>query len=121
MIIPDGRLNSAPSSLQTVVPFNPIETYKDDFRCISADLRNADSGQSSGSLEIGRPWDAYSDDHPGLMDHLGIQEFLVMGFCIGGPMIHNLLRLAGSASSRLRWCNPVVSALGTRIFSTKTS
>jgi pimeloyl-ACP methyl ester carboxylesterase len=28
------------------------------------------------------------------MDHLGIQEFLVMGFCIGGPMIHNLLRLA---------------------------
>ena len=28
------------------------------------------------------------------MDHLGIQEFLVMGFCIGGPMIHNLIRLA---------------------------
>ncbi len=28
------------------------------------------------------------------MDHLGIKEFLVMGFCIGGPMIHNLLRMA---------------------------
>jgi pimeloyl-ACP methyl ester carboxylesterase len=28
------------------------------------------------------------------MDHLGIREFLVMGFCIGGPMIHNLIKRA---------------------------
>ena len=28
------------------------------------------------------------------MDHLGIDKFLVMGFCIGGPMIHNLIKLA---------------------------
>jgi pimeloyl-ACP methyl ester carboxylesterase len=28
------------------------------------------------------------------MDHLGIGEFLVMGFCIGGPFIWNLLRRA---------------------------
>ncbi|MDA0770840.1 MAG: alpha/beta hydrolase [Chloroflexi bacterium] len=94
LIIPGGGLNSKVSSLQTSVPFNPMERYKDDFRCISADLRNANDGQSSGPLEIDRPWDAYSDDHLGLMDHLGIREFLVMGFCIGGPMIHNLLRLA---------------------------
>ncbi len=80
--------------MKASVPFNPMETYKDDFRCIAADLRNADLGQSSGPLEIDRPWDAYSDDQLGLMDHLGIREFLVMGFCIGGPMIHNLLRLA---------------------------
>ena len=93
-IIPGGGLNSSISSLDTSVPFNPLERYKDDFRCISADLRNADLGQSTGPLEIDRPWDAYSDDQLGLMDHLGIPEFLVMGFCIGGPMIHNLLRLA---------------------------
>ena len=71
-----------------------MERYKEDFRCIGVDLRNANPGQSSGPLEIDRPWDSHSDDHLGLMDHLGIQEFLVMGFCIGGPMIHNLLRLA---------------------------
>jgi pimeloyl-ACP methyl ester carboxylesterase len=94
LIIPGGGLNSSISSLQTAVPFNPMERYKDDFRCISADLRHAAGGQSSGPLEIDRPWDAYSDDQLGLMDHLGIREFLVMGFCIGGPMIHNLIRLA---------------------------
>ena len=94
MIITGGGLNSSIASLDTSVPFNPLERYKNDFRCISADLRNADLGQSSGPLEIDRPWDAYSDDQLGLMDHLGIREFLVMGFCIGGPMIHNLLKLA---------------------------
>ncbi len=94
LIIPGGGLNSTLASLGTSVPFNPMETYKDNFRCISADLRNANLGQSRGPLEIDRPWDAYSDDQLGLMDHLGIQEFMVMGFCIGGPMIHNLIRLA---------------------------
>ncbi len=94
LIIPGGGLNASLPSLETSIPFNPMETYKNDFRCISADLRNANPGQSVGPLEIDRPWDAYSDDHLGLMDFLGIDKFLVMGFCIGGPMIHNLLRLA---------------------------
>jgi hypothetical protein len=31
-------------------------------------------GQSSGPLEIDRPWDAYTDDHLGVMDHLGIDS-----------------------------------------------
>ena len=94
LIIPGGGLNSTVEGLRTSHPFNPLETYKDDFHCIAADLRNANGGQSSGPLEIDRPWDAHSDDQLGLMDHLGIKEFLVMGFCIAGPMIHNLLRLA---------------------------
>ena len=94
MIIPGGGLNSSLASLDTSVPFNPMKTFRDDFRCIAADLRNANGGQSSGPLEIDRPWDAYSDDQLGLMDHLGIEKFGVIGFCIGGPMIHNLLRLA---------------------------
>jgi pimeloyl-ACP methyl ester carboxylesterase len=94
LLIPGGGLNSALSSWQTASPFNPMERYKDDFRCICADLRNANPGLSRGPLEVDRPWDAYTDDQLGLMDHLGIREFLVMGFCIGGPMIHNLIRRA---------------------------
>ena len=94
MIIPGGGLNSSIASLNTSVPFNPMNTYRDDFRVIAADLRNANGGQSTGPLEIDRPWDAYSDDQLGLLDHLGIEKCGVIGFCIGGPMIHNLLRLA---------------------------
>jgi pimeloyl-ACP methyl ester carboxylesterase len=58
-------------------------------------LRNAKGGQSTGPLETGRAWDAYTDDHIGLIDHLGIRQFMVMGFCIGGPFIWNLLKRAG--------------------------
>ena len=93
MIIPGGGLNSTVAGLATH-PFNPLEEFKDEYRCIAADLRNANGGQSAGPLEIDRPWDAYADDHLGLMDHLGILEFLVMGFCIGGPFIWNLLQRA---------------------------
>jgi len=94
MLIPGGGLNSTIAHLKS--PFDAIEEFKGEYRCIAADLRNANGGQSSGPLEIERPWDAYTDDHLGLMDHLGIGEFLVMGFCIGGPFIWNLLRRAPS-------------------------
>jgi pimeloyl-ACP methyl ester carboxylesterase len=71
-----------------------MEEFKGEYRVIAADLRNANGGESSGPLEIDRPWDAYADDHLGLMDHLGISEFKVLGFCIGGPFIWNLLQRA---------------------------
>ena len=94
LVIPGGGLNSTVAGLANH-PFNPMEEFKGEYRCISADLRNANGGQSSGPLEIDRPWDAYTDDHIGLMDHLGIGEFMVLGFCIGGPFIWNLLQRAG--------------------------
>jgi pimeloyl-ACP methyl ester carboxylesterase len=93
LLIAGGGLNSVMAGLPTS-PFNPIEEFKGEYRCIFADLRNANPGQSSGPLEIDRPWDAYADDHLGLMDHLGIDKFMVLGFCIGGPFIWNLLKRA---------------------------
>ncbi len=93
LLIAGGGLNSVMAGLPGS-PFNPIEEFKGEYRCIYADLRNANAGQSAGPLEIERPWDSYADDHLGLMDHLGIGRFMVLGFCIGGPFIWNLLKRA---------------------------
>ena len=93
LVIPGGGLNSTIAGLDASHPFNAMkELAPDGFRCIAADLRNANPGQSSGPLEVDRPWDAYTDDHVGLMDHLGIGRFMVLGYCIGQPFIWNLIK-----------------------------
>jgi len=92
LLIAGGGLNSVIAGLKN--PFDVFEEFKGEYRCIAADLRNANPGQSSGPLEIDRPWDSHTDDQLGLLDHLGINKFMVMGFCIGGPFIWNLLKRA---------------------------
>ncbi len=94
MLIPGGGLNSTIAFFSGNSPFNAIEEFKSQYRCITADLRNAPSGQSTGPVEVNRPWESYADDQLGLMDHLGIDKFAVMGFCIGGPFIWGLLKRA---------------------------
>jgi pimeloyl-ACP methyl ester carboxylesterase len=94
-IIPGGGLNSTIAGLAKTHPFSALTEFSDKFRCICADLRNANAGQSSGPVEADRPWDSYTDDHIGLMDHLGIKKFMVLGYCIGQPLTWNLIKRAG--------------------------
>src|SRR5438094_1202490 len=57
LLVPGGGLNSTIAGLKRGGPFNAIEEFKGEYRCIFSDMRNANGGQSSGPLEIDRPWD----------------------------------------------------------------
>jgi len=91
LLIPGGGLNSALNNWSTMGPFNGMEEFKNDFRCIAMDQRNANTGESTGPVQVEDPWDAFADDQLGLMDHLGVREFLVLGCCIGGPFVLKLM------------------------------
>ena len=93
LVTPGGGLNSRVSNWPTAV-FNAMEAFKNDFRCITMDQRNANGGQSSGPIPVDDPWGAFADDQLGLMDHLGIHEFFFMGYCIGGCFALKLIERA---------------------------
>src|SRR3954471_21026038 len=83
LVTPGGGLNSRVSNWATAV-FNAMEEFKNEFRCITMDQRNANGGESSGPIPVNDPWGAFADDQLGLMDHLGIKQLLFMGCRIGG-------------------------------------
>lgn len=95
LVLPGGGLMHATIAGLAGQAFNPLEAFRDSHRVIALDLRNAKDSGTQGPLDIDRPWDAFTDDQLALMDHLGIDRFLVLGFCIAGPMIWNLLKRAG--------------------------
>ena len=94
LLIPGGGLNGDMSKAMDDAPFNPFVEFNNNFRCITFDRRNASGGQSIGPLEVDRPWESYTDDLLGLMDHLDVDKCLTLGFCIGGPLTWNLLKRA---------------------------
>lgn len=97
LLIPGGGLVESTIAWfdQKEAPFDPRKVLGHHFRCITSDLRISIAGESSGPLDVNRPWDAITDDHLGLMDHLGIDKFMVIGFCIGAPFVWNILKRAG--------------------------
>ena len=72
------------------------------------DQRNAGGG-SIGPVQVDDPWGAFAEDQLNLLDHLGVQQFGFIGFCIGGPFA---LKLAERAPNRIVaavLCQPVGS------------
>lgn len=94
LVLPGGGLNARVEALGNAGSFNPLVEFTDTHRCIALDIRNANEGGSSGPLDVDRAWDAFTDDQLALMDHLGIDKFVVTGFCIGGSLAWNLIRRA---------------------------
>jgi pimeloyl-ACP methyl ester carboxylesterase len=106
LVTPGGGLNSRVSNWQTAV-FNAMEVFKHDFRCITMDQRNANGGESVGPVPVENAWDAFAADQLALMDHLGINEFLYMGYCIGGCFAGKLLQRAPQRVVAAVFCQTV--------------
>src|SRR5882672_12321065 len=90
---PGGGLNSCMAVWARAV-INIPEEFRNDFRVITMDQRNATGGESTGSVPSDDPWGAFADDQLGLMDHLGIRQFFFFGNCIGGPFAMKLMERA---------------------------
>jgi pimeloyl-ACP methyl ester carboxylesterase len=93
LAMPGGGLNSRISNWPTAV-INIMAEFKNDFRVITMDQRNATNGYSTGPVAVDSPWDAFADDQLGVMDHLGIRQFFFFGNCIGGPFGLKLMERA---------------------------
>jgi pimeloyl-ACP methyl ester carboxylesterase len=73
-------------------PWNPVAALADRYRVVVMDQRNA--GGSTAPVTGREDWDTYTADHLALLDHLGVDRFHVVGMCIGGPFLLNLIRTA---------------------------
>ena len=93
LAVPGGGLNSCIAVWARAV-INIPEEFKNDFRVITMDQRNATGGESSGPVPSDDPWGAFADDQLGVMDHLGIGKFFFFGNCIGGPFAMKLMEKA---------------------------
>ena len=90
---PGGGLNSCIAVWARAV-INIPEEFKNDFRVITMDQRNATGGESTGPVPVDDPWGAFADDQLGVMDHLGINKLCFFGNCIGGPFAMKLMERA---------------------------
>jgi len=106
LVMPGGGLNSRVSNWQTAV-YNFFDTFKNDYHVVTMDQRNANQGESSGPLDTTNPWGAFADDQLGLMDHLGVREFIALGCCIGGPFVLKLMQRAPQRVVAGVLCQPV--------------
>src|SRR3954453_17396163 len=93
LALPGGGLNSRIEVWAHAVINIPAE-FKNDFRVITMDQRNATGGESSGPVPVDDPWSAFASDQLGVMDHLGIDRFFFFGNCIGGPFGMKLMERA---------------------------
>src|SRR4029077_10551543 len=106
LVTPGGGLNSRISNWANAV-FNAPEAFRNDFRVITMDQRNATGGESAGPIPVDDPWSAFAADQLGVMDHLGIRQFFFMGYCIVAPFALKLIERAPDRVVAGVLCQPV--------------
>src|SRR5262249_28271210 len=90
---PGGGLNSRISNWANAV-INARDDFRTDFRCITMAQRNGTGAESTGPVAVADPWGPFADDQLGLMDPLGIRQFVFFGNCIGGSFALKLMERA---------------------------
>jgi pimeloyl-ACP methyl ester carboxylesterase len=89
LLLAPGGLRNSRASTWSVAPWNPIEALADRYTVVVMDQRN--TGTSFAPVGAADGWTSYAADQLAVMDHLGIERFAVLGMCIGGAFIMELL------------------------------
>ncbi len=104
LLIAPGGMRSA-NELWLNMPWNPRAALADGYLVIGMDQRNA--GRSTAPISADDGWDTYTADQLALLDELGVERCHVVGMCIGGPYIMNLLTTAPERFSAAVLLQPV--------------
>lgn len=104
LLIAPGGMRSA-FALWANMPWNPLEALADSFQLVAMDQRNA--GESWAPIAPTDSWNVYTADQLGLLDHLGIDQFSVVGMCIGGPYVMGLVKAAPTRVERAVMLQPI--------------
>jgi pimeloyl-ACP methyl ester carboxylesterase len=89
LLLAPGGLRASRIETWANAPWNPIEALADRYRVIGMDQRN--TGTSFAPITAADGWPSYAADQLALMDHLGSERFAVVGMCIGGAFIMELI------------------------------
>jgi pimeloyl-ACP methyl ester carboxylesterase len=94
LMLAPGGLKGSRIEAWANAPWNPIEALSASgrYRVVGMDQRN--TGTSFAPITAGDGWPDYAADQLALMDELGIERFGVMGMCIGGAFIMELIEQA---------------------------
>ena len=100
LLLAPGGLRASCIETWQQAPWNPVEALRDRYRVVAMDQRNA--GTSFAPITAADGWPTYAADQLAVMDHLGIERFTVVGMCIGGAFIMELLEHRARADHRRR-------------------
>jgi pimeloyl-ACP methyl ester carboxylesterase len=89
LLLAPGGLRASRIDAWDRAPWNPIEALSGSHRVVAMDQRN--TGTSFAPIAADDGWPSYAGDQLAVMDHLGIERFSVVGMCIGGAFIMELI------------------------------
>jgi len=92
LLIAPGGLHASRAASWDRAPWDPVAALAPRHRTVVMDQRNTGTSWAPVTADTG--WGDYADDQLAVLDHLGIDRFHVVGMCIGGAFILELIERA---------------------------